>query len=201
MIIFEPGGIKNFILVVLVVFSTGIIAWQWLKSEPFSAGGQKNFWSQMKYETGDSWQAFNNVKDSIDQGKESIKLAGNEAVKQIQQEQLIDETKKYLEDKINDQSLVVPDNKNDCLAQNGEWKKFGPTDKEECNLFTTDAGKECSDGKECQGFCFVDTDIINQPAGGTAIATTGICSDSTVVTGKCIAFVNEGKSSGKLCID
>ncbi|OGY93964.1 MAG: hypothetical protein A2406_03620 [Candidatus Komeilibacteria bacterium RIFOXYC1_FULL_37_11] len=203
MIIFEPGGGKNLILVALVGLFAVVIIWQWMASDPFSSIDKKNYFlSQLKEGTQDATQAFADVRNSFDQGKEEIKSAGDEVAKQLQQEKLLDETKKYLEEKENNLNLEVPENKEDCLAQGGEWKKFGPGDQEECNLFTTDAGKECSDGKECQGFCFVESaEIISQADLSSPVSTMGICSDSTVVTGKCTAFVIGGKTSGKLCID
>lgn len=203
MIIFEPGGGKNFILVALVGLFAVVIIWQWMASDPFSNVDKKNYFlSQLKDGTQDATQAFADVRNSFDQGKEEIKLVGDEASKQLQQEKLLVETKKYLDEKASDQTLVVPDNEKDCLALAGEWKEFGPSNNKECNLFTTDAGKECSDGKECQGFCFTESEeIISQADLSSPVSTMGICSDSTVVTGRCIAFVDEGTTIGELCID
>jgi hypothetical protein len=99
MIIFEPGGAKNLILVVLVVFFTGIIVWQWIANNPFANVETENYFlNQIKNNTSDE---VGNIKDSISGGKEDLEKVGDEIIKETKQAQLIEETKKYLEDKIN----------------------------------------------------------------------------------------------------
>lgn len=40
-----------------------------------------------------------------------------------------------------------------CVQCNGTWGTFGYVRKEQCNCKTTDAGKQCFDGNDCQGYC------------------------------------------------
>lgn len=200
MIIFEPGGGKNLILVILVVFFTGIIFWQWLASEPFSkVQSDSQIVTDIRDSTSDS---FTKIRDSFAQGQEQIDDLDGELIKQAQQERLIEETKKYLSDKEANKTLDIPDNQNDCEVQGGQWSSFGTREIEECNLFTTDAGQECIDGSQCQGYCFTEDEELYQSASILkAVAAKGQCSADTIVSGKCIAFVDEGQTKGKLCID
>ena len=97
MIIFESGGGKNLILVLLVVLVTGIIAWQWIASDPFSSVEKNNiFLPQIQEELA---KPIVEIKKSIDQGTEEAKNLNNELAKQAKQEQLIEEAKKYLKNK------------------------------------------------------------------------------------------------------
>jgi len=49
-----------------------------------------------------------------------------------------------------------PKDKETCLAKNGKWAKIGLFPEEECNLPTSDAGRECSDVSQCEGTCLAD---------------------------------------------
>src|SRR5262245_4637989 len=45
-----------------------------------------------------------------------------------------------------------------CRACRGQWGVHGLDDKESCNCGTTDGGKRCRDGLDCQGMCLVNAD-------------------------------------------
>ena len=46
-----------------------------------------------------------------------------------------------------------PQTERDCKACNGEWGIHGLSQKPSCNCRTTDGGRRCKDGSECQGLC------------------------------------------------
>ena len=76
MIIFDSGGNKNLILIILVVLFTGIIAWQWALSDPFaSVEMENNFLSKISEDTGDS---VDNIKNSVAQGIADAKVVSDE---------------------------------------------------------------------------------------------------------------------------
>ena len=45
-----------------------------------------------------------------------------------------------------------------CKACRGLWAVHGLDDKPSCNCRTTDAGKRCRDGVDCQGMCIVSAE-------------------------------------------
>ena len=77
-----------------------------------------------------------------------------------------------------------------CREEGGKWEIMGLRRQKVCNFKTTDVGKVCTDSKQCQGAC-----VANDPA-----ATSGKCTEWTSNTG-CHVFINNGKSSGLLCVD
>jgi hypothetical protein len=50
----------------------------------------------------------------------------------------------------------LPNNKKECLASGGIWKKQGTAPFETCNKKTTDRGNLCRDNSECEGWCQVN---------------------------------------------
>lgn len=91
--------------------------------------------------------------------------------------------------------FTVPQNKEECEAKNGVWKKIGLAPKEECNLPTTDAGKICEGSKECEGVCLTEAKEIS----GRKIKTKGACSAWIKVVG-CHGYVYRGWSQ-TVCVD
>lgn len=194
MIIFG-GGSKNLILIILVVLFTGFIVWQWAASEPFAKVEQgAGLLSQIKNE---STEPFQDVKDSIDQGKESVKTVGDELAKKAQRQKLLEETQKYLEDK-EAGNLKSPSNKEECEAKSAQWNE----DDLKCYLATTDGGTECSNGVQCQGYCATElSEIYDQfIVDGQSVETNGVCSVNIFKYG-CLALVEEGWVNGIICID
>lgn len=51
--------------------------------------------------------------------------------------------------------INFPKTEEECLKQNGVWKKWALFPKETCNLKTIDYGSPCFDNSECQGWCKV----------------------------------------------
>lgn len=89
-----------------------------------------------------------------------------------------------------------------CIEKGGEWRKIGIAPVEQCNLKTSDFGRECSDSDECEGSCMVDLqkdDLSKVQQGGT-VTTKGLCSEWIIIIG-CQTFVEDGKVSAVTCID
>ncbi|MBT4209597.1 MAG: hypothetical protein HOE19_01635 [Candidatus Komeilibacteria bacterium] len=193
MIIFDSGGNKNLILVILVILFTGFIAWQWAASDPFaSVDMEDNFLIKIGEDAGDSLGA---VKNSLDQGKEDTKIVIDELSKQEQQDQLFEEAQKYLEAKENS-DLLLSINQEDCEVEGGEWDVWGDDTEEVCNLFTTDADKECNDSSECESICIVDLPEIALK--DLPIEVGGNCTARSIVPG-CYSLVEEGLVYGIVC--
>ena len=198
MILFESGGIKNLILLILVILFTGIIAWQWIASNPFSNVAEENYFlSQIKEETGDSVDSFQEIKDSVEQGKENLKNTGNELSKQAKQEQLLEEAIQYLKDK-ETSDLKSPSNQVDCETRSGQWNE----DDLKCYVATTDGETECNDSSQCQGYCTVDLSEISEQfiLEGQSVETSGKCSENIFKYG-CLAIVDEGLVNEIICLD
>lgn len=88
----------------------------------------------------------------------------------------------------------VPADEESCKAEGGEWNKFdlfGET-KEECNIPTLDAGKECKSQDECEGCCIAHRS-------GKRHINEGECSSSKIVRG-CLIFIDHGKNQ-EVCVD
>lgn len=199
MIIFEPGGAKNLILLILVVFFTGLIAWQWLVSDPFANVKTENYFlNQIKNNSSDE---IANIKDSISNADEDLENVGDEIIKETKQAQLIEETKKYIAEKANTDLSESPDNQIDCEAVNGKWQESDL----KCLVATTDAGKECNDSSECQGYCAVDLsqgpEIYSRfISEGRPVKTSGVCSENIFKYG-CLAIAEEGFVNKIACVD
>jgi hypothetical protein len=58
----------------------------------------------------------------------------------------------------NPPATAVPSARDACRACRGLWGVHGLDDKESCNCRTTDAGKRCQDGSDCQGMCIAGKD-------------------------------------------
>ncbi|OGX39024.1 MAG: hypothetical protein A3D87_02110 [Omnitrophica WOR_2 bacterium RIFCSPHIGHO2_02_FULL_50_17] len=90
---------------------------------------------------------------------------------------------------------VAPQDQASCEAQGGRWGRFGLMAKDQCNLPTADAGKECRDHGECEGNCVTNDSI---PAG---TEVTGRCYKWTIARGTCLNGVKDGKAQGMICVD
>ncbi|MBL9004242.1 MAG: hypothetical protein JNJ46_08355 [Myxococcales bacterium] len=73
-----------------------------------------------------------------------------------------------------------------CAKCQGTWGRFGVNKVAGCNCKTSDAGKECMDGEECEGYCmFVRYDTTGREH--------GLCSETTKLTG-CHNIIYKGAS-------
>lgn len=82
-----------------------------------------------------------------------------------------------------------------CESQGGNWGRFGLLQKEQCNLPTSDAGKECFDHSACKSVCVADDSVL---AGDKV---TGKCYGWTITLGTCLNYVKDGKAQGIICED
>jgi len=76
-----------------------------------------------------------------------------------------------------------------CEKCNGVWGRYGVNRNQGCNCKTTDAGKVCNDGDDCQGLCLFrryDNEAREE----------GVCSEQQRMTG-CIPIVMKGQSQLK----
>ena len=97
----------------------------------------------------------------------------------------------------------IPQNKETCEAQKGEWGRFGLVIKEQCNLPTSDAGKTCRNQSECEGACIADLSQEDQDRiteSKEVIETSGKCTPWLFTYG-CNAYIKDGKVDGILCVD
>ncbi|MBI5149612.1 MAG: hypothetical protein HZA28_02415 [Candidatus Omnitrophica bacterium] len=92
-------------------------------------------------------------------------------------------------------SGASPQDQPSCEARGGHWGRFGLMAKDQCNLPTSDAGRQCSDHGECESDCIAEDSV---PAG---TETTGKCFGWTVTLGRCMNGVEDGKAQGTICAD
>ena len=90
-----------------------------------------------------------------------------------------------------------PATKEACRKCRGVWAVHGPDEEESCNCRTTDAGKRCRDGDDCQGMCLAaerpETEVVvaGPPARGFFV---GRCSELMFVLG-CNRLIERGSSA------
>lgn len=80
-----------------------------------------------------------------------------------------------------------------CTALGGEWTRLGLAPDPQCVLQTSDAGRACSDGAQCEGLCLAPEGSVD----GTRVE--GTCSTTTNPFG-CQQRVHEGVVM-ELCVD
>jgi hypothetical protein len=100
-------------------------------------------------------------------------------------------------------SNPYPADRESCEAAGGHWGPIGLSPAEVCTMFTTDAGKECSDSSECQSACVADLSAEEYQTlvkNHRPIYTTGRCAASTLSVG-CFAYVKNGVVNDILCVD
>jgi hypothetical protein len=87
-----------------------------------------------------------------------------------------------------------PTTEEGCKACNGLWGAHGVSQTPSCNCRTTDGGRRCRDGAECQGLCLAaeepEREIVEAgpPARGHFI---GRCSETRAVFG-CYRSIDRG---------
>lgn len=83
-----------------------------------------------------------------------------------------------------------------CLAQGGRWGRVGLRGAALCNLPTHDAGKSCTDHKQCEGACITG----NPKVWLFPNDAFGHCAEWTQTVG-CLSFMEGGKPSPVICVD
>jgi hypothetical protein len=88
-----------------------------------------------------------------------------------------------------------PSTRAECEAAGGIWGRFGIRQQELCNLPTPDAGKACTDARDCTSACVApDSAAVGSRAQGT-------CHGRTLLLGTCLKHVREGIVGPPLCAD
>jgi hypothetical protein len=81
-----------------------------------------------------------------------------------------------------------------CKSCNGDWARHGLAETESCNCRTTDGGKVCLDGNDCQGLCIAAPDPEREiivPGSPPSGYFRGRCSDHATVYG-CNRIIDHG---------
>lgn len=197
MIFFDSSNGKGIFAIIASLVIVVFIFFLWIKSDPFDKAGQgTGFWLEVGQETG---QTFNNIKNTLGLGKDKARQVAEEASKEIKKQQIVEETKKYLEEKENGQLIIT--SPEECLASDGIWGQWGLNPEESCNLKTTDFEKECNDSSDCQGLCLASQEIEEKLlAENKSVEATGTCSELVNVYG-CFAQLEQGVARGIICVD
>lgn len=83
----------------------------------------------------------------------------------------------------------IPLSRTDCEQAGGDWIQYYSSDPNAgtCAMPTTDGGKQCTDGVQCQGDCIAKSES----------ATSGTCSEFDKVM--CELVMRDGKATGGVC--
>ena len=95
----------------------------------------------------------------------------------------------------NDDLDRIPKDEKSCKALGGNWGRFGMAEREDCNLYTWDAGAPCANHSDCASVCYTD----EKTKKGASV--TGKCFARTIARGYCLNYVEEGKATGVICKD
>jgi hypothetical protein len=83
----------------------------------------------------------------------------------------------------------------ECEAAGGTWGRFGLRQRELCDLPAPDAGKACTDSKDCASAC------IAPDAAPVASSSQGQCYGRMLLLGTCLKQVRGGVVMAPLCAD
>jgi hypothetical protein len=84
-----------------------------------------------------------------------------------------------------------PSTRHECVVKGGQWI-FAPMGKFFfCSSKASDAGKACSDDKECEGDCILITHQAKLP---------GVCAATFPIVGGCPKHLVDGKVISEPCI-
>jgi hypothetical protein len=83
----------------------------------------------------------------------------------------------------------------ECEAAGGKWGRFGLRQQELCDLPAPDAGKACTDSKDCASAC------VAPDAAPVASSAEGKCYGRMLLLGTCLKQVRDGVVAPPLCAD
>jgi hypothetical protein len=83
----------------------------------------------------------------------------------------------------------------ECEAAGGKWGRFGLRQRELCDLPAPDAGKACTDSKDCASAC------VAPDAAAVASTAEGKCYGRMLLLGTCLKQVRGGVVAPPLCAD
>lgn len=98
MIFFEGNKNKITTLTLLVVVTTGVIGWQWLKFAPWTKIEAKPA-PQFEEIGSEVKNTVEQIKTNIDDGQDQLKDIQNELAKQPEQQELLQVANEYLDQK------------------------------------------------------------------------------------------------------
>ena len=84
-----------------------------------------------------------------------------------------------------------------CEARGGSWTRQGRLQAYMCVSSYADAGKQCTDGDQCEGDCRLPD---GRRAGINDGPVTGVCQANSVPFG-CFTRVEDGRPAATLCVD
>jgi hypothetical protein len=83
----------------------------------------------------------------------------------------------------------------ECEAAGGKWGRFGLRQRELCDLPAPDAGKVCTDSKDCASAC------VAPDTAPVASIAEGKCYGRMLLLGTCLKQVRGGVVAPPLCAD
>jgi hypothetical protein len=83
----------------------------------------------------------------------------------------------------------------ECEAAGGKWGRFGLRQQELCDLPAPDAGKACTDSRDCASAC------VAPDAAPVASSAEGKCYGRMLLLGTCLKQVRGGVVALPLCAD
>jgi hypothetical protein len=90
---------------------------------------------------------------------------------------------------------AAPATRAECEAAGGAWGRLGIRQQELCNLPTPDAGKACTDAKECTAACIApESAAVGSQAQGT-------CYGRALLLGTCLKQMRQGVVNPPVCVD
>jgi len=92
-------------------------------------------------------------------------------------------------------AAAAPASRAECEAAGGTWGRFGLRQQEACDLPAPDAGKACTDVKDCVSAC------VAPDAAAVGDRVSGTCYGRTLLLGKCLRQVRGGVVGPPLCAD
>ncbi len=82
-----------------------------------------------------------------------------------------------------------------CLARGGRWAGPAGLGATACSMPTSDAGRSCRDGVECEGDCVVGDETAR------GVSAKGRCSAESSSLGRCVNLVEAGAARGVVCLE
>lgn len=88
-----------------------------------------------------------------------------------------------------------------CQMKGGRWGRVGLNPAPQCNMPTSDAGKTCTDTKECEGTCMAElsAEDMAKLRRGEVILSKGKCTAWKLGAG-CVVIIQDGRAV-MICID
>ena len=92
-------------------------------------------------------------------------------------------------------AAAEPTTRAECEAEGGQWGRFGLRQREMCDLPAPDAGKACSDKKDCVSAC------VAPESAAVGSQAQGACHPRMLLLGTCLKQVRGGVVMPPLCAD